>query len=221
MTIQETVSQEFQNVKQYTAGRRAPSVPQINQQEEHNSLFERARMATTLPLYSPQDARSDLLRPSVPRSLATKGSPELKRPKGKSAKSSPKKSKQAAKEEKTDETITGPTQLSNKFDMTNKEKTSEIWEINTDAPTKLAEDADVTTNPAEEKSLSNVTLTSTESQIIMEQTHESSVHSIQSDEQAVPVHVFETTVLHREVSTTTKSLETLAHPDFNQRCPFL
>ena len=212
MVIRETVLQEFQNAKQYTAGRRAPSVPQINQQEEYNSSFERAKVATTLPLYSPQDARSDLLRSSIPRSPATKGSPEMKKPKRKSAKSSPKKSKPAVKEEKTDETIAGPTQPSKTYDMTNKERTSEISEINTDAPTKLAEDADATLNPVEEKLLSDATPTSTESQIIMERAHESPVHSIQSDEQAVPVHVLETTDLHQEVSTTTKSLEKLAHP---------
>lgn len=209
MAIRETVLQEFQNAKQYTASRRAPSVPQINQQEEYNSSFERAKVATTLPLYSPQDARSDLLRSSIPRSPATKGSPEMKKPKRKSAKSSPKKSKPAVKEERTDETIAGPTQPSKKYDMTNKERTSEISEINTDAPTKLA---DATPNPAEEKLLSDATPTSTESQIIMERAHESPVHSIQSDEQAVPVHVLETTVLHQEVPTTTKSLEKLARP---------
>jgi hypothetical protein len=212
MAILETVLQESQNAKQYTAGRRAPSVPQINQQEEYNSSFECAEVATTLPLYSPQDARSDLLRSSIPRSPATKGSPEMKRPKRKSAKSSPKKSKPAVKEEKANETIAGPTKPGKKFDMTNKERTSEISEINTDAPTKLAEDADATPNPAEEKPLSDATPTSTESQIIMERAHESPVHSIQSDEQAVPVHVLETTVLHQEVSTITKSLEKLAHP---------
>ena len=212
MAIRETVSQEFQNAKQYTAGRRAPSVPQINQQEEYNSSFERARVATTLPLYSPQDARSDLLRSSIHRSPATKGSPEMKKPKRKSAKSSPKKSKPAVKGEKIDETVASPTQPSKKSDMTNQGKTSEISEINTDAPTKLTEDADVTPNPAEEKPLSDATPTSTESQTIMERAHESPAQSIQSDEQAMPVRVLETTVLHQEVSTTTKSLEKLAHP---------